>query len=75
MLQQRATDAVLRANMDRLQIWIIPVLNPDGFLYTQTTDRYWRKNRRNNGDGTLGLISIETGVSMGLVIRFIRFHK
>ncbi|MBK6447304.1 MAG: zinc carboxypeptidase [Bacteroidetes bacterium] len=55
MLQQRATDAVLRANMDRLQIWIIPVLNPDGFLYTQTTDRYWRKNRRNNGDGTFGV--------------------
>ncbi|XP_053613911.1 zinc carboxypeptidase-like [Plodia interpunctella] len=26
--------------------YIIPILNPDGFAYSHTTDRLWRKNRR-----------------------------
>ena len=36
-------------------IWVIPVENPDGYQYTFTTDRFWRKNRRPNGDGTFGV--------------------
>ena len=36
-------------------IWVIPVENPDGYQYTFTNDRYWRKNRRDNGDGTSGV--------------------
>ncbi len=49
------TDPNLQACMNNLQIWVIPVLNPDGYVYTATVDRYWRKNRRNNGDGTFGV--------------------
>lgn len=30
----------------RRDIWIIPVANPDGYQYTFSTDRLWRKNRR-----------------------------
>src|SRR5258708_19706093 len=41
--------------MNHLQIWVIPVLNPDGYEYTATTNRYWLKNRRDNGDGTFGV--------------------
>jgi hypothetical protein len=37
------------------EIWIIPVLNPDGYAYSWTDDRWWRKNRRDNGDGTFGV--------------------
>jgi len=57
LLTNYATDPSLQACMNNLQIWIIPVLNPDGYAYTADPNgyRYWRKNRRNNGDGTFGV--------------------
>src|SRR3989441_4734705 len=36
-------------------VWVIPVENPDGYQYTFTTDRYWRKNRRPNANGSYGV--------------------
>ncbi|HVT12247.1 MAG TPA: M14 family zinc carboxypeptidase [Fimbriimonadaceae bacterium] len=36
-------------------VWIIPMVNPDGYRFTWTDNRYWRKNRRPNGDGTYGV--------------------
>jgi murein tripeptide amidase MpaA len=41
--------------LDRFHILLIPVLNPDGYVHSWTTDRFWRKNRRNNGDGSFGV--------------------
>lgn len=38
-----------KANPDwykNTEIVLVPLSNPDGFEYSQTTDRYWRKNRR-----------------------------
>lgn len=32
--------------VEKYDWFIIPVLNPDGYIYTQTNDRLWRKNRR-----------------------------
>ncbi|KAI9154676.1 zinc carboxypeptidase [Paramyrothecium foliicola] len=32
--------------VDKYDFWIFPFVNPDGFVYTQTTDRLWRKNRQ-----------------------------
>ena len=55
LLDNYATSAYIKRLIDNTEIWIIPVVNPDGFAYTQTTDRLWRKNRRNNGDGTYGV--------------------
>ena len=36
-------------------VWVIPVENPDGYQYTFTTERYWRKNRRLNANGSYGV--------------------
>jgi len=57
ILTQYASNAQLQADVNNLEIWIIPVVNPDGFAYTWSapSHRYWRKNRRNNGDGTFGV--------------------
>ena len=36
------------------EVWVVPAVNPDGREYTKI-DRNWRKNRRDNGDGTFGV--------------------
>ncbi len=41
--------------LDQLAIHFIPVMNPDGYIYSWDAERFWRKNRRNNGDGTFGV--------------------
>lgn len=47
---QRITDILNNA-----EVIIIPVVNADGYDYTWTTNRLWRKNRRTNGDGSFGV--------------------
>ncbi|KAF5025088.1 hypothetical protein F66182_2857 [Fusarium sp. NRRL 66182] len=39
-------DVLIRDTLDRYDFYIMPIVNPDGFVYTTTTDRLWRKNRQ-----------------------------
>ncbi|KAG7173138.1 carboxypeptidase B-like [Homarus americanus] len=42
------------SSMAGIDAFIIPMANPDGYVYTWTTNRFWRKNRRilaSNCDG------------------------
>lgn len=57
LLAQRATDPRVDALMDTFEFIIVPVINVDGYVYTwaSTNNRLWRKNRRNNGNGTMGV--------------------
>ena len=48
------TDSLATYYVDNREIWILPLMNPDGREYVQHTGD-WRKNRRNNGDGTYGV--------------------
>jgi len=44
--ERLVTDPKTRPLLDSIKFVIAPVINPDGYHYTWTTDRYWRKNRR-----------------------------
>lgn len=55
LLDNYLQDGDVTRLLNYTEIWIVPVLNPDGYHYSWTTDRWWRKNRRANGDGTFGV--------------------
>ncbi len=59
LLQGYGTNAEATYLVNNRQMWFIPVQNPDGYVYNQTTNPggggLWRKNRRTNGDGTFGV--------------------
>ncbi len=48
LLDDSTTDPEVQTLLSSVRFVIIPVLNPDGYLYTWSSERYWRKNRRNN---------------------------
>ncbi|HEB60348.1 MAG TPA: hypothetical protein ENJ06_00830 [Phycisphaeraceae bacterium] len=48
-------DPEVTSMLDRVEFLIVPLVNPDGYEYTHTTNRFWRKNRRNNGGGIYGV--------------------
>ncbi len=59
LLENYATDTEVKAIVDNAELYFIPVVNPDGYVYNETTNPsgggFWRKNRRNNGNGTFGV--------------------
>ena len=55
MVQNYNSDESIQTLVDNSEVWIIPIVNPDGLEYSIYFYRYWRKNRRNNGDGTFGV--------------------
>jgi murein tripeptide amidase MpaA len=48
-------DPVVRDLVNRVEFLIIPIVNPDGYVYSWGPDRMWRKNRRHNGNGIYGV--------------------
>jgi carboxypeptidase A4 len=41
-----STDATTAAFKNKYDFYIFPVVNPDGFYFTQNSNRLWRKNRQ-----------------------------
>jgi carboxypeptidase T len=53
LVNNYATDSFVRQIVDHLQIWVVPIVNPDGLAFSQSAPpgvmngtRLWRKNRR-----------------------------
>jgi carboxypeptidase T len=55
LLEHYGTDPRVRDLVDRSEIWVVPLVNPDGLEYSIHVYRYWRKNRRANADGSYGV--------------------
>jgi carboxypeptidase T len=71
LLENYATDSLVKYLVDQHEMYFVTCLNPDGYIYNQTTDPngggMWRKNRRNNGDGTFGVdLNRNYGYNWGL---------
>ncbi|KAF9872714.1 zinc carboxypeptidase [Colletotrichum karsti] len=48
----KSGDKNVTAFFDAYDFYIVPFHNPDGFVYSQTTDRLWRKNRQPRSNTT-----------------------
>jgi carboxypeptidase T len=59
LLENYATDPAIQYVLNNEELYFVPCVNPDGYVFNQTTNPegggFWRKNRRDNGDGTFGV--------------------
>lgn len=59
LLENYATDPEVQFLVDNTEMYFMPCVNPDGYLYNEETNPdgggLWRKNRRLNADGSYGV--------------------
>ncbi|MEI7499170.1 MAG: M14 family zinc carboxypeptidase [Bacteroidota bacterium] len=59
LLENYSTNPEIKYLVDNTEMFFIPIMNPDGYKYNQTSNPsgggMWRKNRHNNGDGSYGV--------------------
>lgn len=55
LAENPAKDPQIDKYLSEFDIWIIPMLNPDGHLYSISTNRMWRKNRSVSQGGIVGV--------------------
>lgn len=55
LVESYDTDPLVRSYVNHGEIWIVPMVNPDGHQYSVDVDRWWRKSRRYNGGGIYGV--------------------
>ena len=64
LLKNYNTNPKILKTLTKNTLYIVPCLNPDGFEYSRTQYSFWRKNRRDNGDGTYG-VDLNRNFSIG----------
>lgn len=59
LLENYDTDSDIQNLVDNTEMYFVPCINPDGYVYNETTNPngggMWRKNRRDNGGGSFGV--------------------
>jgi hypothetical protein len=64
LLESYDKNPIVLETLTKNTLYIVPCLNPDGFEYSKTHFSFWRKNRRDNGDGTYG-VDLNRNFSIG----------
>ena len=54
-LVERADEAPIAGWLTSGEVWVAPMVNPDGHEHSRAEARLWRKNRRRNDDGSFGV--------------------
>jgi len=60
LVTKYGVDSKITQLVDEIEWNIIPIVNPDGYVYTWETDRMWRKNRRINENSWFGCLGVDT---------------
>ena len=47
-VEKYQSDVFIQNLLDVVDVYVVPIVNPDGYVYTHTSDRFWRKNRQSN---------------------------
>lgn len=59
LLENYESNAKVKYLVDNLEMYFIPCVNPDGYIFNENQEPsgggLWRKNRRDNGDGSFGV--------------------
>lgn len=55
LLENYSREERVRNLVNSAEVWIVPLVNPDGLEYSILNYRLWRKNRRLNQDGSYGV--------------------
>lgn len=59
LLENYSANSDIQKLIDNTEMYFIPCINPDGYIYNETTNPsgggFWRKNRRDNLDGEFGV--------------------
>ncbi|KAJ1300074.1 hypothetical protein OPQ81_002556 [Rhizoctonia solani] len=53
LLSNYTTSSTIKSYVDKYDLYIFPIVNPDGFVYTQSSERLWRKNRQPPPSGSI----------------------
>ncbi len=64
LLTGYATDPHIKYLVDNHEFIFVPIINPDGYDYTWTNNRLWRKNRRTNTNNPGAGCSTNPGVDL-----------
>ncbi len=59
LLENYNSDSEIKTLVDNTQLYFVPCVNPDGYIYNETTSPngggLWRKNRQSNSNGSIGV--------------------
>lgn len=64
LLAGYASNPDMKRRVDQGEIWVVPIVNPDGYEYSRSEDNWWRKNRGPVGQDACGQATDAIGTDL-----------